>query len=151
MNRAIRTARSMAKRGVAIAAGTCLLQVRTVMGIPALGDYDGDGDADAEDAWKRANPGHQHPITSTTRLPRGVPVFWLGGTHDNGHVAIATGYGTGNDATVWSPGIPGDPTHWRKVTLRAITWGWGLQLAGYATELNGHPVPDLARTAGATR
>jgi hypothetical protein len=144
VNRAFRKARDLAKRGVAIRAGTCLLQVRTVMGIQALGDYDGDGAADAEDAWKRAKAdGDTHPITSTTRIPRGAAVFWGGGSNDNGHVAIATGYGTGNDATVWSPGVPSDSDHWRKVTIRAITWGWGLELLGYSTSLNGEPIPDL--------
>lgn len=151
MNQAIRYVRGLARRNVAIPAGECLLQVRKAFDpdIPALGDYDGDGAADAEDAYKRARAdGTFHPITSTTRVPRGAVVLWGGGSSDNGHAAIGTGYGAGNDTVVWSPGIPSDATHWRKVTVRSITWGWGLPLLGYTTSLNGHPIPGLHPEGG---
>lgn len=146
--RAIRHAREASRRNTPIAVGTCLLQVRTAMGIPAGGDWDGDGDADAEDAWKRAQ--HKRHVNmddpARDKLLRGAPVFWLGGSHDNGHVAIATGYGRGQDATVWSPGVPGQPARWRKVAVGVITAGWGLTgPVGYTLDLNGHPVPDLER------
>lgn len=144
MYRAIRRARDLSRRNVPIPEGTCLLQVRTVMDIPAGGDFDHDGDADAEDAWKRAQ--HKRRVEGDAfQLLRGAPVFWTGGSHDNGHVAIATGYGRGLDASVWSPGVPGTPTRWRKVAVGLISAGWGLQLVGYTLDLNGHPVPDIER------
>lgn len=135
-HRAIAYAKAHAAR--AITAGMCLFHVRTAMGIPSGGDFDGDGDADAVDAWKRARLKVPMP-TSSTRIPRGAPVFWAGGSSGHGHVAIATGYG----GRVWSPGVPGNSDAWRKVHIDTITAGWGLKLLGYTRDLNGHPVPDL--------
>src|SRR5690349_9321701 len=65
----------------------CAQWVRQQFGVVSLGDYDRDGAADAEDMWKAAalpHPGDRNP-------PDGVPVFYGGGSADNGHAAIAIG------------------------------------------------------------
>jgi hypothetical protein len=99
--------------------------------------------ADATSAWRLARNKHFLGMHPDQRIPRGVPVFWTGGSMNHGHVAIATGYGRGPDATVLSPGVPGATTRWRKVPVSAISNGWGLDLVGYSWDLNGHPVPDV--------
>lgn len=143
MNRAIRHARELARRNTDIGVGLCVLRVREAMQIgAATGDQDGDGDADAVDAWQRTV--HKRHVGQDGKLPRGVWVFFRSQDPTrHGHAAIATGYGKGEDATVWSPGIPSQPARWRKTTVGQLQAGWGLQLVGYGLDLNGQPVPDL--------
>lgn len=143
--RAIRKARKLAHDHVPIPAGLCVLQVRLAMEIlEPTGDQDGDGDADAVDAWKRARD--KHFLTGGAfAIPRGTVVLWRGGSNGNGHAAIATGFGRGLNSTVWSPGAPGDETHWCKRTVGDISQRWKLTLVGYSYDLNGHPCPDVQR------
>ncbi len=76
-----------------------MILVRECYGIPPGGNANVDGDADAFDAWFRSE--HEHPETNPARIPRGVPIFWQGGSANHGHVAIATGF-SGN---CWSTDI----------------------------------------------
>ena len=89
--------------------GICLVLVRECYGIGPAGNANLDGDADAFDAWFRSP--HKHRETNPARIPRGVPIFWQGGSANHGHIAIATGF-SGN---CWSTDIkrkgfwPGPP------------------------------------------
>ena len=79
--------------------GICLVLVRECYGIGPAGNANLDGDADAFDAWFRSP--HKHRETNPARIPRGVPIFWQGGSANHGHIAIATGF-SGN---CWSTDI----------------------------------------------
>lgn len=128
---AIEYAELLQRTGHNIGRNNCLIRVREAFGVDAIGDFDGDGSADAEDAWKRAKL--RHRIDDVAGVPRGVPVYWVGGSNDNGHVAISMGAG-------WcmSPGTPDDPEHWGLVRISAIAQRWGgLTLAGWSEDLNG--------------
>lgn len=65
----------------------CMQWTRLMAGQEAVGDFDGDKAADAEDGWKSSStkhPGDRHP-------PLGTMVFYGGGSSDNGHAAISLG------------------------------------------------------------
>lgn len=144
--RAIRRARDLGRRNVDIGVGLCVLRVREAMDImEPTGDQDHDNDADAVDAWLRTQ--HKRFVTGNDyQLLRGAWVFLRSNTPGrHGHAAIATGYGRGDDSTVWSPGTPAAPSRWRKVTIGQLEAGWGLHVVGYGLDLNGHPVPDIGR------
>lgn len=107
----------------------CGIFTRSAFGQPSIGDFDGDGAADAEDMWKAAHV--QHPETDPAKIPRGVPVFWTGGTADNGHAAVSRG-----DGTVWGTDLVRDGN----VDVYPITEvgrQWGLTLRGWTEDLNG--------------
>lgn len=65
----------------------CMQWTRLMAGQEAVGDFDGDKAADAEDGWKSStskHPGDRKP-------PEGTMVFYGGGSSDNGHAAISLG------------------------------------------------------------
>lgn len=126
---AIRNARDQSHNGPQFGLGQCLLRVRECYGIPSGGDFDGDGDADAEDAWKRATK--KHRTSNPASIPRGYPVYWLGGSHDNGHIAISTGAGQ-----CWSSDIV-RTGFFDFVEITEIHDQWGLELVGWSEDLNG--------------
>jgi hypothetical protein len=102
--------------------GWCLVFVRSAFGVPAQ-------QPDAASAW--ANAERKHPVTSGVQVPRGVPVFWTGGSHGDGHVALSRGGGS-----VWTT----DFVREGKVDVARIddiTRGWGLKLAGWTEDING--------------
>lgn len=109
--------------------GMCLREVRECFGV-------GPGAADAAEAW--ANAKHKHPETNPAMIPRGVPVFWTGGSHGHGHIAISTGTGK-----VWSTDII-RPGYFDKVPLTEIHARWGLTLVGWTEDLNGVRVHEAA-------
>lgn len=148
MYRAIRHARTMARNNTLIPEGECVRQVRLAMDIlSGTPDLDHDNDNDAVDAWLGTSHKRVVKPAAPFTLTRGAWVHLMDPDDPSrhGHAAIATGYGTGQDSTLWSPGTPKDPTHWRKVTVAAIQQGWGLVIVGEGYDLNGHPVPDLER------
>jgi hypothetical protein len=133
--KAIDNAREQSQHGPKSGVGICLVMVRTCYGIAAIGDVDGDGDADAFDAWVRAK--FKHPETNPARIPAGVPVFWQGGSANHGHGAIATGF----NGNCWSTDIK-RKGFFDRVPIKRIHDDWGLRLLGWAEDLNGvrvHP------------
>ncbi|NUR07699.1 MAG: hypothetical protein HOQ45_11910 [Nocardioidaceae bacterium] len=111
--------------------GGCYKWTRTQFGSPAVGDYDGDHDADAVDGWKatrRKHPGDRNP-------PRGVPVFWSGGSNGYGHAAVSLGGGKIRSTDAGGRG---------KVATVDLAWperAWGLTYLGWSDDLAGVTVP----------
>lgn len=115
--------------------GYCLIFVRTAFGV-------GSRYASAASAWEHAE--HRHPETDPDKIPRGVPVFWTGGSHGYGHIALSRG-----DGTCWTTDLirPG------KVDVAPIAevhTRWGLTLVGWTEDINGvrvwtPPTPEPAR------
>lgn len=80
----------------------------------------------AIDAWEAAERKHWHATP-----PRGVPVFWAGGSHGYGHVAISSG-----DWDCYSTDVVvADQVRWCVMPL--IRWRWGLRYLGWTEDLNG--------------
>lgn len=105
--------------------GWCLMMVRLCYGI-------GPGAATAAQAWVQAR--ERHATTSASRIPRGYPVFWLGGSTGAGHVAVSAG-----DGFCWSTDIK-RPGRFDRVPIAQVHDQWGLQLVGWAEDLNGTTV-----------
>lgn len=103
--------------------GMCLREVRECFGVGPRAE-------DAAEAWQQAQ--HKHQQTDPRKIPRGVPVFWTGGTAGHGHVAIATGF-AGNclSTDIRRPG------YFDKVPIEEIHDKWGLKLVGWTEDLNG--------------
>lgn len=112
--------------------GACQYQTRLWFGAASAGDYDGDGAADAEDGWKKepvwARHYDRHP-------PAGVPVSYLGGSHDNGHRAISLGNGRIRSTDAAGLG---------RVATVDLAWperNWGLRYAGWSETIDGYRIP----------
>lgn len=105
------------------APGYCLREVRECFAVDA-------GARDAAEAWHDSR--RQHRETEPEAFPRGVPVFWTGGSHGHGHIAIATGY----DGMCWSTDIR-RPGYFDHVPIEEIADKWGLVLVGWTEDLNG--------------
>jgi len=104
--------------------GYCLQQCRIWAGIPAM--Y-----PDATTAWKNTNdryPGNKNP-------PRGSAVYWTGGSHGYGHIAISLGNGKVRSTDAGGSG---------KVATVDLGWvqaAWGLPYAGWAWDINEVTIP----------
>lgn len=110
----------------------CARFTREAFGRPALGDFDGDGAADAEDMWKAAKIKHPGDLDP----PAGVPVYWLGGSEDNGHAAVSLGNGMVRSTDAWERGVVGT------VPLREISRRWGMTYVGWSEDLYGYVIPS---------
>jgi hypothetical protein len=119
---AIATAARESADGTTFGAGLCLQRVRLCYGV-------GSKYPDASTAWLSAT--QKHPETLAARIPRGAPVFWIGGSAGHGHIAIATG-----DGECWSTDILRNG-RWDKVPIDLIHSRWGLALVGWTEDLNG--------------
>lgn len=121
---AIARARSRQRAGTRIAggAGWCLREVRTLYGVPAAAP-------DATTAWQWAK--HKHRTERTSTIPRGVPIFWTGGSKGHGHIAISAG-----DGDCYTTDLP-TSGRWGWVRIDDITRKWGLDFAGWTEDLNG--------------
>lgn len=111
----------------------CQEWTRTMFGAPSVGDYDGDGRADAEDGWKSEPAAHKHP--GDRKPPRGVPVSYLGGSKDDGHRAVSLGGGLIRST---------DAGGWGKVATVPLDWPerhWGLAYAGWSDTIDGQLIP----------
>lgn len=100
-------------------------------GIDAKGDFDGDGDADAVDGWKKAKARGKvveaKDIRSLNDIPAGTLAYWTGGSRGYGHVAITIGGGkiVSTDAPAWGTiGIVG-------IDFIAAKWRNNLKFVGY--------------------
>jgi hypothetical protein len=123
-----------ALRSTTYAVGMCARWTREQFGIQALGDFDGDGDADAVDMWKACklkHPGDRNP-------PAGVPVFWSGGSSGHGHAAVA--FAGQRCRTIDRPA----PGRVSTVPLSEIERAWGLTYLGWSADLYGHVIPAVA-------
>lgn len=112
--------------------GMCAKWTREKYGLPALGDFDRDGDADAVDMWQACvlkEAGDRNP-------PAGVPVFWSGGSSGHGHAAISLGDGFIRTIDRPRSGIVST------VPLGEIEKAWGLKYLGWTIDLYGHEIPD---------
>lgn len=101
--------------------GYCQQFARSAFGV---GAYYGS----ARLAWLNAK--YKHRTSSTGNIPKGVPVFWLGGSHGYGHVAISLGNGLCR-STDW-------PSRGRVGTARIsdIHIHWGLSFQGWTEDIN---------------
>ena len=108
--------------------GECLMAVRECYGFPAVED-------DAIGSW--SSSAHKHRVSDPNRIPRGVPVYWSGGSKGHGHIAIANG-----DGTCWSTDIK-RIGFFDRVPITQIHDHWGLTLLGWSEEVNGFLVPQI--------
>lgn len=118
--------------------GMCAATVRTFFGLGPLGDYDGDGAADAEDMWRAAQIKHPAGTPDGDNPPDGVPVFYLGGSRDNGHVGVAVG-GRLRSTDGGTRGRMGT------VALDYPTTAWGHKYAGWSEDLYGYRIRSEER------
>lgn len=122
---ACKTARTRSKSHTPTSAvGMCLREVRECFGVPS------DGTPDAATAWLNAE--HKHHETDPRKIPRNVPVFWTGGSHGHGHIAISTGW----LGRCWSTDIE-RPGYFDRVDIALIGGRWGLTLVGWTEDLDG--------------
>jgi cell wall-associated NlpC family hydrolase len=108
----------------------CARWTRERFGVAALGDFDGDGAADAEDMWKASQIKHR----DDKNPPAGVPVFWGGGSADNGHVAVSLGGGMVRSTDAAGSGRVGT------VSIDFPTRKWGMPYLGWTEDLYGHAI-----------
>lgn len=121
---------------------TCQLVTRGWFNAPSVGDFDGDGAADAEDGWKSEPLSARH---SDRNPPAGVPVSYLGGSRDNGHRAISLGNGKIRSTDAGGSG--------RTATVD-LAWPertWGLKYVGWSETIDGIPIPPIPPTGPKTR
>lgn len=117
--------------------GMCARWTRERFGVAALGDFDGDGDADAVDMWKACTLKH----AGDRNPPPGVPVFWAGGSKGHGHAAISLGDGVVRSIDQPRSGVVGT------VPLSEIERAWGLRYLGWTEDLYQHEIRDTAAEA----
>lgn len=125
-------------------AGFCKREVRECYGIAVSRS------ADAAQAW--ANAQHKHHETDPGAIPRGVPVFWLGGSGGHGHISIGIGNGGHWTTDLLRTGFF-DRTGIRLVSrkwtsLRLV--GWTEDLDGVRVWRDGKPVALASRPTGLT-
>jgi hypothetical protein len=114
--------------------GMCAQWTRQQFGVPALGDFDGDGDADAVDMWKACVIKHHADVEPVP--PAGVPVFWSGGSKGHGHAAVSLGGGMVRSTDAWTAGRVGT------VPIVEVSRRWGMPYLGWTEDLYGHEIPD---------
>lgn len=122
----------------------CQAFVVTMYGTGAVGDWDGDRDADAVDGWKKAKARGRvvtaDKIKSYKSIPAGVALYWTGGSRGYGHAAISIGDGQmiSTDAgKAW--GYVGQ----RDIGYISRVWKNGLKFVGYVIEEgNGYTLTD---------
>lgn len=126
---AVKKAANQSANGPTYGIDQCMLRTRECFGAPAIGDFDHNGRASAYDGWEFAKK--KHPTSSFVGIPAGVPVWWKGGSHGDGHVAISAGNGK-----IWSTDIlrTGRYDH---VDGLLIQQKWGLTFLGWSEDING--------------
>lgn len=100
--------------------GMCLNFVRTCFNIAPL--Y-----ASAYAAWTHA----QHRHVGDRTPPVGVPLFWKGGSHGYGHIALSAGNGL-----CWSSDVR-RTGYVDLVKISSIETAWGQEYLGWSEDLNG--------------
>jgi hypothetical protein len=107
--------------------GYCLQWARTRAGIP--GRY-----ATAADAAR-----HAHGKHLGSRPPAGAAVYYTGGSHGYGHIAVSVGGGQVRSTDSGGSG------HVATVGYRWPVSHWHLHYAGWANNINGYTIPGIAR------
>lgn len=111
--------------------GMCLQQVQTWYKIPASQPH-------ASAAWRATRLHRAHD----RRAPRGAPVWWTGGRHGFGHIAMSLGNGTIRSTDAGGSG---------RVATVALEWverRWGLTYEGWSADLEGVVIPELKALIG---
>lgn len=122
---AIAKARLWSKTGHWCGVGMCLATVRQYYGVPS-------GVPTAAASYFMSN--HKRGVSSGSAVPRGVPVYWTGGSRGAGHIAISVGGGYCLS------------TDWKRAgkidyaKIDDITRAWNLDFRGYTWEVNGRQV-----------
>lgn len=116
----------------------CAATVRDFFGLGPLGDYDGDGAADAEDMWRAAQSKHLAGTPDGDNPPDGVPVYYLGGSSDNGHIGVAHN-GRLRSTDGGRSGVMGT------VPLDYPETAWGHRYVGWSDDLYGYFIADQRR------
>lgn len=130
MSQAIREARRRSRSSTPTSApGFCKREVRECYRIAVSRS------ADAAGAWRNAR--FKHHETDPMSIPRGVPVFWLGGSNGHGHVSIATGSGGHWTTDLIRPG------YFDRTGIARVSRQWpNLRLVGWTEDLDGVRVWD---------
>lgn len=116
---------------------TCQAWTRNLYKAPSVGDWDGDGSADAEDGWKSEPAKWRH---TDRKPPRGTPIAWAGGPNDNGHRAISLGPNSKGVYKIRSTDAGGRG----KVATVDLDWverEWGLRYLGWSESISGQLIP----------
>jgi len=122
---------------------TCQIVTRGYYGAPSVGDFDGDGSADAEDGWKREPANFKHP--GDRKPPKGFPVSWLHGSSDHGHRAISLGPDPQSGIyMIRSTDAPSRGVT-STVPLSWIEEHWGLEYAGWSETISGIKIPHRVK------
>lgn len=111
--------------------GSCLQAVRTAFDLAANGH-----EPTASSAWTYEGGAAGLNTHTVIAAPANVPVFWTGGSHGYGHVAISDGKGN-----VWSTDVK-RVGQFDLVPISWITTHWGLKLAGWTETLEGKRIHD---------
>lgn len=105
---------------------------------PSVGDFDGDGAADAEDGWKQEPAWAKH---ADRKPPRGTPVAWGGGSSDNGHRALSLGpIGPQGQYMIRSTDGGGSGVT-ATVPLDFPERQWGMPYLGWSETISGIKIP----------
>lgn len=113
--------------------GMCQQWTRQQFEADSVGDYDGDGRADAEDGWKSEPAQFRHP--GDRNPPRGVPVSYGGGPNDDGHRAVSLGNGKIRSTDAGGAGRVAT------VDLSFPEREWGLPYLGWSDTISGQLIP----------
>lgn len=124
--RSVSSALKLAQAYKTYASGMCLKFVRSLYNVPVV--Y-----PDAATAWR--NTKYRH----TSTPPKGVPVWWTGGSRGFGHVAISAGGGYVISTDYPSKGRVG------KVKISTLTKAWGQTYRGWSEDINGYRVYKAAK------
>lgn len=113
--------------------GMCQAWTRGITGHDAVGDVDGDGDADAVDGWKSEPEWARHP--NIYSAPEGVPGAWAGGRHGFGHRAVSVGNGRWASTDAPIAGQVGI------VPTSFFEEKWGMTPLGWSETMSGELIP----------
>ncbi len=117
---------------------TCQLTTRTWLDAPSVGDFDGDGAADAEDGWK-SEPSDAKRFDR--KPPRGTPVTWAGGSSDNWHRALSLGLDEKTGLYMVRSTDAAGRGHVGTVDIGWPERTWGLRYTGWSTTIDGIEIP----------
>lgn len=139
---AIRTRKEAVKVALATTRNTprmCQAVTRGWFNAPSVGDYDGDGAADAEDGWKTEPAWAKHP--GDRKPPAGTPVSYGGGSSDNGHRAISLGpVGPNGEYMIRSTDGGGSGVT-ATVSLSFPERAWNMPYLGWSETISGLTIP----------